>query len=452
MRGLVGLTVVLCALPLLANAHASEQGFVLLLPTDFYVAGGAAVVALTIGLLAVAPSWRPDRLLRPLVQVPRLPVGVAPFTQIGALLAALVLIGAGTSGPTDPLRNPLTLGFWTVFWIGIVGVQAVLFDIWRWVNPFAGLWRVLAVLGIGTRPALSAPSRWVGVALFLGFSGFLLADPAPADPGRLSVMALGYLCVTGLALALFGQRWLVTGEFFTVFLRVYRRNAILGPSLGRTGLGVNGWRIIRLCTPSLATAVLMLLLLGSGSFDGMNETFWWLGLLGINPLEFPGRSAVIAPTIAGLLVMNAALILAYSVSIRLGEALAGGGVPFGLAFCALAPSILPIAAGYHIAHYLTSFLVDGQHVISALSVAVGAGERPVTTGFFNRLDSVRIIWLAQAAAVVLGHVIAILVAHAIAQRLYPTPRQATLSQLPLALFMVAYTVFGLWLLAAPKGA
>jgi hypothetical protein len=423
MRGLVGLTVVLCALPLLANAHASEQGFVLLLPTDFYVAGGAAVVALTIGLLAVAPSWRPDRLLRPLVQVPRLPVGVAPFTQIGALLAALVLIGAGTSGPTDPLRNPLTLGFWTVFWIGIVGVQAVLFDIWRWVNSFAGLWRVLAVLGIGTRPALSAPS-----------------------------LALGYLCVTGLALALFGQRWLVTGEFFTVFLRVYRRNAILGPSLGRTGLGVNGWRIIRLCTPSLATAVLMLLLLGSGSFDGMNETFWWLGLLGINPLEFPGRSAVIAPTIAGLLVMNAALILAYSVSIRLGEALAGGGVPFGLAFCALAPSILPIAAGYHIAHYLTSFLVDGQHVISALSVAVGAGERPVTTGFFNRLDSVRIIWLAQAAAVVLGHVIAILVAHAIAQRLYPTPRQATLSQLPLALFMVAYTVFGLWLLAAPKGA
>ena len=150
--------------------------------------------------------------------------------------------------------------------------------------------------------------------------------------------------------------------------------------------------------------------------------------------------------------MNAALILAYSASIRLGDALAGGGVPFGLAFCALAPSILPIAAGYHIAHYLTSFLVDGQHVISALSAAVGAGERPVTTGFFNRLDSVRIIWLAQAAAVVLGHVIAILVAHAIAQRLYPTPRQATLSQLPLALFMVAYTVFGLWLLAAPKGA
>ena len=452
MRGLVGLSVLFCAVPMLAHAHASEQGFVLLLPTDFYVAGGAAVVALTIGLLAVAPSWRPDQLLRPVMQVPRSPIGIAPFTQIGALLAVLALIGAGAWGPTDPLRNPLTLGFWTVFWIGIVAVQAVLFDIWRWVNPFTGLWRMLCALGIGVRPPLPTPSRWIGVALFLCFSGFLLADPAPADPGRLAVLALTYLGATGLALALFGRRWLITGEFFTLFLRVYRRNAIFGPSSERIGLGVNGWRMIRLGTPPLATAGLMLLLLGSGSFDGVNETFWWLGLLGINPLEFPGRSAVIVPTIAGLLVMNAALILAYSVSIRLGEVLARGDVPFGLAFCALAPSILPIAAGYHVAHYLTSFLVDGQHVISALFTAIGTGERPVTTGFFNRLDSVRIIWLAQAAAVVLGHVIAIVVAHAIAQRLYPTPRQATLSQLPLALFMVAYTVFGLWLLAAPKGA
>ena len=298
MRGLIGLTVLLCAVPSLANAHASEQGFVLLLPTDFYVAGGATVVALTIGLLAVAPSWRPDRLLRPLVQVPRLPVGVARITQIGALFGVLTLIGAGAWGPTDPLRNPLTLGFWTVFWIGVVGVQAVLFDIWRWVNPFEGLWRLLSAVGIGMRSIVPAPSRWVGVVLFVCFSGFLLADPAPADPGRLSVIALTYFCATGLALVLFGRRWLITGEFFTVFLRVYRRNAMLAPSSGGSGLGVNGWKMIRLGTPPLATAVLMLLLLGSGSFDGVNETFWWLGLLWINPLEFPGRSAVIMPTIA----------------------------------------------------------------------------------------------------------------------------------------------------------
>jgi hypothetical protein len=40
--------------------------------------------------------------------------------------------------------------------------------------------------------------------------------------------------------------------------------------------------------------------------------------------------------------------------------------------------------------------------------------------------------------------------HRIAQRLYPG-RGALMAHAPLALFMVAYTLFGLWLLAAPQG-
>lgn len=430
-------------LPDRALAHASEGGFVLLLPTDLYVAGGGVVVALTVGLLALAPNWRPERLLRPLFRLPRLPHGLQPWTQglSLALLAGMIL--AGINGATDPLRNPMTLGIWTVFWIVLVAVQALAFDIWRWVNPFAALARAMP----GMRTA-RAPGGWAAVVLFLAFAGFLLADPAPSDPRRLAVFTLGYLGFTALALAVFGPGWLTRGEFVTVLMRTYRRTAAAGGG----AIGPNGWRILRLGVPGLPLAVLMLLLLGSGSFDGLNETFWWFGLLGINPLEFPGRSFVIAPTLAGLLAVNAGLILAYGLSIRLGLALAGGGVELGAAFRIFAPSILPIAAGYHVAHYLTSFLIDGQHVVSLLSSLSGLGERHVTTGFLNRLDTVRAIWLAQAGAVVLGHVIAILTAHALALRVFPDPRRATLSQLPLALFMVGYTVFGLWLLAAPKGA
>lgn len=434
--------------PGLAWAHASEQGFVLLLPTDLYVAGGALVVALTVGLLAVAPSWHPARLFRPIPALPGLPARARPVFQTLALAGLVILIGIGAEGPTDPLRNLLTLTLWTVFWIGIVGVQALIFDIWRWINPFAALSRTGGRFGLGPLARGARPSRWIAVFLFLVFAGFLLADPAPSDPRRLAMFVGLYLALTAVALLVFGPRWLVTGEFVTVFMRVYRQTALVGP----IGAGLSGWRILKLGAPALPMAFLMLVLLGSGSFDGLNETFWWLGILGVNPLEFPGRSAVILPTLAGLLAVNAGLILAYGVSIRLGLVFAGGGVAFGDAFRALAPSILPIAAGYHVAHYLTSFLVDGQHVASALSYAAGFGEHHVTTGFLNRLSSVRAIWLTQAGAVVLGHVIAILVAHALALRVFPDPRRATLSQLPLALFMIGYTVFGLWLLAAPKGA
>lgn len=428
--------------PTAALAHAAEGGFVLLLPTDLYIAGGGVVVALTVGLLALAPSWRPERLFRPFPVAPGLPGGWRPWTQGAALAVLLAMIWSGFQGATDPLRNPMTLGLWTVFWIGLVTVQALAFDIWRWINPFAALARLV--------PARrrARVSGWMAVVLFLAFSGFLLADPAPSDPRRLAVFAVLYLGLTALALAVFGPRWLIRGEVFTVLMRTYRRTAAAGGG----ALGVNGWRILRFGVPGLPLAVFMLILLGSGSFDGLNETFWWFGILGINPLEFPGRSAIVAPTLAGLLAVNAGLILAYGLSIRLGLSLAGGGVDIALAFRVFAPSILPIAAGYHVAHYLTSFLIDGQHVASLLSSAAGLGERQVTTGFLNRLDTVRAVWLAQAGAVVLGHVIAILTAHALALRVFPDPRRATLSQLPLALFMVGYTVFGLWLLAAPKGA
>ena len=442
----------LLAAPGAALAHVSEGGLVLLLPTDFYVAGGALVVGLTVALLAVAPAWRPEALLRPLAVLPRISPRLRPLTQGAGLAVLLWLLWAGAFGPTDPLRNPLTLGVWTLFWIGLIAVQALVFDIWRWINPFAALAGLVA--RAGARPLLRArrPSGWIAVALFIAFSGFLLADPAPADPPRLARLLAGYLGVTAVMLVLFGSRWLVRGEFVSVFMRLYRRTALFGPDRRGNGLGLPGWRILRLGAPPLPMAVLMLVLLASGSFDGLNETFWWLAILGVNPLEFPGRSAVIAPTVAGLLATNAALILAYAGAVALGLRLARSEIGFGLAFRAFAPGILPIAAGYHVAHYLTSFLVDGQHLLSVLSHGLGLGERAVTTGLFNRLDTVRAIWLTQAGAVVAGHVVAILVAHALALRLIPDPRRATLSQLPLALFMVGYTVFGLWLLAAPKGA
>lgn len=434
-------------LPEVVHAHASEGGFVLLLPTDLYVAGGSLVVALTVGLLAIAPSWRPETILRPVLRLPCLPSRLRPMTQALALAILALMLWSGAFGPTDPLRNPMTLGLWTVFWIGLVGVQALVFDIWRWINPFAALCR-LVVRPVPAPPlARYSPGGWAAVVMFLAFAGFLLADPAPSDPRRLAVFATGYLGFTALALAICGRRWLVRGEFLTVLMRTYRQTALAGSCAA----GPNGWRILKLRVPGLPLAVFMLILLGSGSFDGLNETFWWFGILGINPLEFPGRSVIIGPTLLGLLSVNAALLLAYGVSIRIGLSLAGGGVDFGAAFRVFAPSILPIAAGYHVAHYLTSFLVDGQHVMSLVSSIFGLGERPVTTGFFNRLDSVRLIWFCQAGAVVAGHVIAILVAHALALRVFPDPRKATLSQLPLALFMVGYTVFGLWLLAAPKG-
>ena len=205
-------------------------------------------------------------------------------------------------------------------------------------------------------------------------------------------------------------------------------------------------------------AIFILLLLGSGSFDGLNETFWWLDLLGLNPLEFPGRSAVIRQTLAGLFISNLALVMVFALSIRLGLTLAQEQMALTKAVCLFAPSILPIALGYHIAHYLPGFLVDGQYALAAASDPLGTGadllglgQFYVTTGFFNSQSSVRVIWLSQAGAVVGGHILAVMLAHGLAVRQFGKARKAVLVGAPLALFMVLYTLFGLWLLASPRG-
>ena len=208
----------------------------------------------------------------------------------------------------------------------------------------------------------------------------------------------------------------------------------------------------------LSLALFCVVLLATGSFDGVNETYWWFGKIGINPLEFPGRSEVITENLIGLVLANLGLIAIFAGTLWIGLHLARSDMNLPQAITIFAPSILPIALGYHIAHYFTAALIEGQYALAALNDPLargwdllGLGTFYVTTGFFNEQASVRAIFLIQAGAVVLGHVLAILMAHALAVRAFGTSRRAALSQAPLALFMIAYTLFGLWLLASPRG-
>ncbi|TDE37839.1 hypothetical protein [Antarcticimicrobium sediminis] len=441
-----------------ALAHATEGGLVLLLPTDVYTAAGAAAVALTVVLMAVLPERVASWLFTPLTLVP-LPLTRLP--QITSMLVALVflsLVWTGLSGPRDPMENPLTLGIWTGFWIILVTVQGLAFDIWRWVNPWLGPAAMLR--GLGVRQMLPLPVRLgyaPAILTFLAFAAFLMADPAPADPERLARFGGLYWLLNLVAVLVFGPRWLGRGEGITLLMRSYARMSIMTRRAGRLALGLSGWQVLRTRVPRGGWAGFMLVILACGSFDGVNETFWWLNVLGLNPLEFPGRSAVVWQNLAGLLAANVLLVAIFAATIKAGLLLNQSPLKLREAVRLFAPTILPIALGYHIAHYYSAFLVEGQYLWVMIEGLVGIPhEGPghahhITTGFFNTTDSMRRIWLTQAGAVVLGHVTAVILAHAVALRVFGTARRALLSQAPLALFMIAYTFFGLWLLASPRG-
>ena len=447
----LALVILVLILPGMALAHAAEGGFVLLLPTRAYVAAGAATVALTVLLVALLPARAGLGLFaaRDLGPAGRMP-GRGVLAAAG-FLAVPALIAAGLLGPEDPVRNLLPLAVWSVFWVAFPVLHALFGDLWRVVNPWR--WPAALVRRAGLRPVLrlSAPVlHGIGLASFLAFSGVLLAHPLPTDPPRLAAMLACYWGVHMAGAVLAGPRWLRRAEGFALLFAAYAALAPLARAGGRWRLGLPGWQLLKRSDPVPLVALFLIAMLSVGSFDGFNETFTWVALLGLNPLEFPGRSAVVAPNLAGIVLAVPALAAVFALTLALGLRLAGRS-GLGPAVCALAPALLPIALGYHIAHYLPSALVEAQNVAAALAETLHLGHVHVTTGFFNTLATVRVIWLSQAAAVVAGHVLAVLLGHALALRHFGEPRAAALSQLPLSAFMVGYTLFGLWLLATPRG-
>ena len=457
-------TVAVCAQ---AVAHTSEQSFVLLLPTKIYISAGVLAVLFTIVILAALPSDLTRKLFNSIkiLPVPR-SRHTAVVTSLLSLCLLLSLITVGFVGSHDPLKNLLPLTIWTVWWIGFIFIQGILGNLWRWLNPWSGLLFLASRLPLIKIPMFKLPESlgvWPAIAIYLLFSAFALADISPEDPQRLALIVSAYWLFTFSAMILFGEKWLQQGECFTVLLERIARLAPVAIQQRDIRIGLPGWQ--QLATPpnSLSAALLILTLLAVSSFDGINETFWWLAMLGINPLEFPGRSAVIVQTVSGLLGAVLLLVSVFAACIWLGTILANRIGPhrvgFTQALLAQSGAVLPIALAYHFAHFLTAFMVNIQYTAAAATDPLqngrdllGLGRFYVTTGFFNTQDTVRAIWLTQAGAVVLGHIFSVLMAHVIAERLWKSSRQAVLSQLPLSIFMVLYTLLGLWLLAAPRGA
>ncbi len=482
--------VILTAGATAAWAHGGERAFVLLMPTGYYLVGGTLAVAASFLVLAFMPKDLSDRLASARLEVLALRPPSPVVISLLSFLLLGVLLTTGVAGSRDPLANPLPLTIWTLWWVGFTLATALLGNLWAYVNPWTGPCRLAMRLagsphlrrrdspppcgeglGVGVPPpALLLPyPRWLGywpaITLFLGFAWFELVDIAPDDPWRLAVAVGAYWLFTCIAVILFGEEaWLGRAEPFSVFFRFIGG---LSPLIWTPATGADATRQkLALALPGTALlgrgalppsgTLFILLVLACVSFDGLAKTFWWLGLNGINPLEFPGRSAVLGINSAGLVLTWLMLAVLYTGAVLAGWRLAGRPGEPGALLGTLALSMMPISLAFHFSHYLTALLVNGQYALAAASDPFGTGRDVlrlghfhVTTSFLNTWEGTSAIWNAQTAAIVAGHVLAVVLAHELARRAIPDARAAVLSQLPLAAVMVAYTLLGLWLLSTP---
>jgi hypothetical protein len=435
---------------------------VLLLPTQYYALGGALAVAASFLVLAFLP---PPLAARGARRLELFTIGIDGRAAVSFLsfLFLLVLLYAGVRGSRDPLANPLPLTVWTVLWVGLTIAHGVLGNLWAWLNPWYGPWRLFLRLSgreegwfrlpdsLGYRPALF---------LLFAFAWFELVDIAPDDPARLAAAVAAYWLFTFAGACIFGfNAWTGRMEFLSVFFGMIARLSLFqarrkGEGF-RLSIGLPGGKLAAVEPLPMSGVAFLLLALSSVSLDGFMRTFFWLGLIGINPLEFPGRSAVVTENTVGLFAMFLALLALFALAIAAGERLAGGN-DFRRAAGLLVWSIVPIALAYHFSHYLGALLVDGQYALASFSDPFfrgwnlfGTAIPHVQAGIVLGARAAWAIWNAQAAAIIGGHVLAVVLAHGIAYRLHGSGRRAALSQLPMALLMIGYTVFGLWLLSTP---
>lgn len=452
--GAPGLLIV--ALPSEAMAHASERGHVMLMPTSLYILGGALAVMASMGLAAIAPTLRAgswpiwDRIS---LRAGRLTSAVP---SLFSLVMILGLVAAGFVGPADPISNPLPGTIWTLWWTGFTIAVIALGNLWATLNPWTGIHDL--AMGRQDRPMFRLPSQagqWPAVLVFICFAWFELIHPTPFDPVRLAHAASAYLGFTFIGLFLFGRPWLTSVECFSVYFGMVSKLSPLQwrreEGCLRLAVGLPGWALLRQAETGPGTTAFVLLALSTVSFDGFMRTFLWTGALGLNPLEFPGRSAVMLPNSLGLLAMFAGLACIFWLSVRLGQWLSGEAPAAGLVW-----SVVPIAFAYHLAHYLPEFPVSAMQAVKALSDPFGTGLDIFGTAGLHPPASIMMdhhtatfVYRLQVAIIVAGHMLGVAAAHVMALRSSSSARTAIIGQVPLNVAMVFYTMFGLWLLSTP---
>lgn len=433
----------LAALP----AHGVGSREDLPLPFNLLLIG--AGLALVVSFVALGALWKQPR-LRP--QDGRLlPMPVALALDSAAVRGLFVIASLAIAGWTllalalgkDNANNPVPSVVYVWLWVGLAFISMVVGGIWRVVNPVRWLHRgILALLRIEPDFTLAEYrlGYWPAATGLLAFAWLELIAPDNADLPVLRVAVLGYLVVSLMLAMAFGAPYLHRGDPFTAWSSLYGTLSPLGRRADRRWVlrtPLHGPLGLAAAPGLLAVSSVML---GTTAYDGFSgETRWYTF---VQSSSLPARVWETGALVTFSLVVAASLYAAAVLSARLA------GVSVRGVATAFAPSLIPIAAGYLVAHYWSLWVWEGTNGLAKMSDPLGTGANWLGTAGVTPSASLIAPGLVagiQVVAIITGHVLGVVAAHERAVSLFPR-RAAVLGQVPLLVLMVGYTLGGLTLL------
>ena len=427
-----------------------------------------AAIVLVVSFVLLGALWRQPLLDRH-QEGRRLPralqvVLLSPILRIALGLVSVALLGLTLAtallGSTIELLNWTPTFIYVIFWLGLPLLSVLFGDVWRVLSPWraiadATVWAIERTGRVAT-PVLDSPWRYgrypAALALF-AFVALELAHPRPAYPRTLGVAVALYSYWALAGMAVFGRdAWTKGGEGFAVAFSLLSR---IAPFAVRDGAIVVRWPFVGLAGAERVpgTLVFVAVLLGSTSFDGFRRTTTWQNLLGDVRRQRRRRAAVGGRPRDDVRERR-----------RPGDLRRCRGPHVsrrGLERPPARPRAPLARARVRAPARPDRVRVPGRPLLLAVrhlrAVHLHAHIRPVRTwlGLFGTVDfapnlaivSPETVWYVQVAALVVGHVAGLAIAHDRAVSLFESRRDALRSQYPMLGLMVLYTVGGLWLLS-----
>jgi hypothetical protein len=456
----------LLALPRIAYAHAIDARHELPVPLMHFMIGAVSAVAVS---FVIAAIW--------MCRSPATPSFEGRRIHVGALLPALRRIVAGVSlllfsatlaaallGTRDPMMNLAPTMLWVVWWVGLSLVVAFIGNIWPVVDPWRAIFEAVdaVVRGLGKRNGIGLAWRypralgaWPAVFLLLLFGWLEVGYPESAEPRRIAQGLIVWTAITLLGRIVFGREaWERNGDVFSIYFATLGRFApFMQADNQRTMVVRPPGRGLLESAPSMAIVAFVVAMLAIVLFDGLlsGETWWSMqaGVTRALPWLSHPRGYLVTPL--GLAALWTVFMTVYAMSCWAAARLSGAASVVML-MVAFAYTLVPIAIGYSIAHNSSNLLIQGQQAIALVSDPLSLRWNLLGTARYQpytRVIEAAGSWYVAVAAIVVGHAIAVWLAHRVALRTFGSVRRAVIATLPLTAAMLVYTAISLAVLAEP---
>lgn len=486
--------------------HGFGERYDLPLPLWLYVYGAGATVALSFVIIGLLVKGDHKLYCYPTLSLQNIKFFKIIFNtylrsviKITSSALLLLVVISGLFGTQNPYANISPTLVWVIWWVGIAYVSALVGNIWQIINPWDNIFSFFELCyskltkGRTFTPQVEydyALAMWPGVVFFFIFAWIELVYPYSSLPKTIALLTIIYSFITWTGMFFVGKHiWLQYIDPFSIafrFLSKFSPTEIRCRNIDvckecpticddTTNICINCYYCFSKSKPndreinlrplgvglladeniSTSNMAFVILILSTVTFDGLTSTPLWGSIqdsMFISMSAVFGNNALTGIESLGLILFPCiffSIYLAFCKIIGKTSITTMSAYKIGKLFVY---SLIPIALAYHLSHYLTYILIQGQLILPLLSDPLGLGWNVIGLSDYEvNIDIVgaKFAWITAVISIVVGHIIAVYVSHIIAIRNVTDRAKALRSQYPMLVFMVGYTTVSLWIIAQP---